>query len=113
MTDEDRAEALWRSLTACLRLNRDLTMKTVTWWLDYHGAGAPVVPMDQERLRGDAQLWAAAATQAEIEAYLAAAVLELEKSDVAPRAMKRLAALSWRQMNAEDRVKFREWVNAQ
>jgi hypothetical protein len=113
MTNEQRAEFLWRGLSAALRRDRDLTMTTVSYWLNYHGAGGPLVPMDQERVRGDAQLWAAAATQPELEAYLAAAVLELEGSTVAPRAVKRLAALAWRHMGAEDRAKFREWIKNQ
>lgn len=113
MTNEERAEHLWRALNACLGLDRELTITTVTHWLEYHGAGSPDVPLMQERIRDDAKLWAASASQAELEAYTAAAVMELEKSPITGKAAKRLAALSWKRMSAEDRSRFRDWIGKQ
>lgn len=110
MTDEDRAEHLWRALNACAGLDKELTIRTVTHWLEHHGAGSPDVPLMQERIRDDAKLWVASASQAELEIYLAAAVIELERAPITVKAMKRLAALAWRNMPAEDRSKFRDWI---
>lgn len=103
---------LWRGLSACAGMDRELTITTVTHWLEHHGAGSPDVPLMQERVRDDAKLWAAAASQAELEAYVAAAVIELERAPITARAMKRLAAMAWRNMASEDRAKFREWIDA-
>lgn len=110
MTDEDRAAFLWRGLNACAGLDKDITFRTVTHWLEFHGAGFPDVPLMQERVRDDAKLWAASAQQAELEAYLAASVMELEKSPLTQRAIKRVAAWAFRAMDAETQQKFKEWV---
>ena len=67
----------------------------------------------QERVRDDANMWAMAASQAELEAYVAAAVIELEKSPITGKAAKRLAALGWKRMSAEDRGKFRDWIGTE
>ena len=106
-------ERLWRLLSACAGLDRDVTIATVTHWLEYHGAGFPDVALFQERIRDDAKLWAASASQQELEAYLAAAVLEMERSPITDRAAKRLAALGVKHMSAESLLKFREWVRSQ
>lgn len=103
---------LWRGLNACAGLDRELTITTVTHWLEHHGAGSPDVPLMQERVRDDAKLWVSSASQAELEIYLSAAVIELEKAPITAKAMKRLAAMAWKNMTAEDRAKFREWINA-
>ncbi len=65
----------------------------------------------QERVRDDAKLWAMAASQAELEAYVAAAVMELEGAPITGKAAKRLAALAWKRMDAEARVGFLKWVD--
>ena len=111
MTNEDRAEHLWRALNACRGLDPELTITTVTHWLEHHGAGSPDVPLMQERVRDDAKLWAMAASQAELEAYVAAAVMELEDAPITGKAAKRLAALAWKRMDAEARVGFLKWVD--
>ena len=111
MTNEDRAEHLWRALNACRGLDHELTIRTVTHWLEHHGAGSPDVPLMQERVRDDAKSWAIAASQAELEAYVAAAVIELEKAPITGKAAKRLAALGYKRMGAEDRVGFLKWVD--
>lgn len=113
MTNEDRAEHLWRALNACRGLDPALTITTVTHWLEHHGAGSPDVPLMQERVRDDAKSWALAASQAELEAYVAAAVIELEKAPITGKAAKRLAALGWKRMGAEDRAAFRDWIGKQ
>lgn len=113
MTNEDRAEHLWRALSACAGLDRELTVATVTHWLEYHGAGLPDVPLMQERLRDDARMWAASATQEELIAYVAAGVMELEKTPLTDRAAKRLAATGYGHMNAESRAGFMAWVEKQ
>lgn len=113
MTNEERAEHLWRALSSCAGLDRDLTIATVTHWLEYHGAGMPEVPFMQERVREDAKLWASSAHQAELEAYVAAAVMELEASLITGKVAKRLAALAWKSMDAEDRSRFKDWIGKQ
>lgn len=101
---------LWLALNDCKSLNGPLTVATVTHWLEYHGAGYPDVALMHERVRDDARFWAASAQQQELEAYLAAALIELEKSPLTNRAAKRIAAMAWQSMGAEDRVKFRDWI---
>ena len=112
MTDEERAWHLWDALNACKLLNGDLTIATVTHWLEYHGVGYPDAPLMQERLRDDARFWSMCATQPELEAYLVACTVEMEKTPVTAKAMKRLAALAWERMKPEDRAKFRDWINS-
>jgi len=113
VTNNERAEHLWRALSACAGLDREITIATVTHWLEYHGAGSPDVPLMQERIRDDAKLWATSATQAELEAYVAAAVMEMERSPVTTRAAKRLTALGYKTMSPEDRVKFQDWIGGE
>lgn len=113
MTNEERAAHLWHGLNDCARIEKGITVATVTHWLEYHGAGFPDVPLMQERVRDDAKLWAVSASQAELEAYVAAGVMELEKSPLPARAAKRLAALAWKNMGADDRAKFKEWIDQQ
>lgn len=111
MTDDERAAHLWRGLNVCRSMAPDIAVATVTHWLEYHGAGSPDVPLMQERVRDDASFWAASAHQVELEAYLAAALMELEKSPLTIRAAKRLAALGFKAMDAETQEKFKTWVN--
>ena len=113
MTNEERVEHLWRGLSACASLDRGLTVATVTHWLEYHGSGLPDVPLMQERLRDDAKFWAMSATQAELEAYIAAAVVEMERSPITGRAAKRITALGYKNMDAESRAAFLEWTGKQ
>lgn len=113
MTDADRAEYLWRALSACVALDRELTVATVTHWLEHHGAGLPDVPLMQERVREDATMWAASASQEELLSYFAAAVLELERSPVTERGAKRMAALGYKNMSDEAKAGFRAWLEKQ
>lgn len=108
--DEHRAAMLWRGLNACRGLDSELTIRTVTHWLEYHGAGSPDVPLMQERVRDDAKHWASSAQQAELEAYLAACVMILEKSPLTQRAAKRIAVVGFKAMDAETRERFKAWV---
>lgn len=110
MTDQDRADFLWRALSACKELKPEITIATVTHWLEHHGAGFPDTPLMQERIRSDAKFWAAAATQDELEAYVVAAVIEMERSLVTEKTLKRLAALAWKNMNIKSREGFRNWI---
>ncbi len=113
MQDEDRAEHLWRALNSCLGMNRDVTLATVTHWLEHHGAGFPDVPLMQEQIRADAKLWATSASQAELESYAAAAIMELEKSPITGKAAKRMTALGFKKMDPEQRIAFKNWVEGQ
>lgn len=111
MTDDATfAQNMWHGLNDCLNADRDIAIATATHWLEYHGAGFPDVPLMQERVRDDAKLWAASASQVELEAYVAAAVVELESAPITGRAMKRLAAMAWKRMDAEARAGFRNWI---
>ena len=113
MTDDAKQHAvdmLWRGLNSCMSLNREVTLGTVTHWLEYHGAGSPDVPLIQERVRDDAQNWAAYATQPELEAYMVAALLELEKSSLTNKAAKRLGAAAFKGMDLVARDAFTAWV---
>lgn len=110
MTDEDRVGHLWRALNACKELNADLTIATVTHWLEHHGAGYPDVAMSQERVRDDAKFWSISASQAELQAYLAASLVELERSPLTVRAAKRLAALGVNNLDAVALDGFKEWL---
>lgn len=113
ISQEQAGYALWRGLDDCHSLNSDTTLLTVTHWLEYRGAGFPDVPLMHERAREDAKLWAASAQQHELEAYLAAAVMALESSSITKGAAKRLAAMGYKNMDPETRVKFKEWVEKQ
>lgn len=112
LTDNERAGLMWSGLNDCKNLNGNLTISTVTHWLEFHGAGYPDVPFMQERVRDDAKLWASCSHQFELEAYLAASLVELEKSGLTDRAAKRLAALAFKSMSPETKLKFKEWILA-
>ena len=113
MTNEQRAELLWHGLNDCRNSDPDTAIATVTHWLEYHGAGYPDVQLMIERVRDDARFWAASASQAELEAYLSAAIMELDLSPLTERAAKRLTALGFKNMTAGDREKFKRWVDSQ
>jgi hypothetical protein len=113
LTDEERVEFLWRALGACMRRDAKLTIATLTHFLEYHSAGYPDVPLMLERVRDDAKMWALAATTVEMEAYIAAAIMELEVSPLTDKAAKRIAVLAFKTMNAETRSKFKGWVATQ
>jgi hypothetical protein len=110
---EHAADMLWRGLNQCIAMNRETTIATVTHWLEYHGAGSPDVPLIKERVRDDAQNWASYATQPELESYMVAALLELEKSGLTNKAAKRLGAAAFNGMDLPSRDAFAKWVGKQ
>lgn len=107
------AERIYAELNAASREDRNLAVMIVDHWLEEQGAGFPDVPLLHERARADASLWAASAQVFELEVYVAAAVMALEKSPLTGRAAKRLAALGFRQMDITDRAAFAAWVEKQ
>lgn len=113
MTDEQRALALWQGLDACYRLQPHITITVVAHWIEAHGAGYPDVALMQERIREDAALWAASASQVELEAYAAAAIMEMERTSITVRAAKRIAALGVRTMDAVSLDAFKGWIGKQ
>lgn len=110
LTDEERAEHLWRGLSACMGLDPKLTVATVTHWLEHHGARMPDVAGMDERTREQARFWAATANQQELEVYLVACVMELEYTPITNRAAKRLGAFAYRMMNLPTQEAFAEWI---
>ena len=83
-------------------------------FLDECGAGVPDVPMLQENVRRDAQMWADCAAPHELEAYIAAAISALDNgSAVLKNQMKRLGALAYRRMGADGREGFKQWMDRQ
>ena len=82
-------------------------------FLDTYGSGAPDVPMIEERVRDDAKMWAACAQPHELEAYLVAAIMELDKSPLVDKQVKRLAATTFNRMDADDRERFLAWAKKQ
>lgn len=113
LTDEERAEHLWRGLTACAGLDPKLTVATVTHWLEHHGARMPEVAGMDERTREQARFWAASANQQELEVYLVACVMEMERTPITDRAAKRLGAFAYRIMNAVTKDAFATWIAEQ
>lgn len=110
MTDDQRAESLWHGLNACKAINADLTIQTITHWLEYHGAGNPIVKLFIELLNADARFWASAATPAEREAYLKAILLHGQLSAASETAAKRIVAICWQVMTDESKNRFRAWI---
>ena len=106
----ERAEILYDFLDRSKALMGQWAAVTAAHWLERNGAGCPDVPLLQEKVREDAQLWAGCAHQAELEAYLSAALGEMEKSVLTTKAAKRLAALSYKSLSPEDRAAFIEWA---
>ena len=105
------ADVIWRQLNMHMADDRTITAATVTHWLEYHGAGSPDVPLMRERVRDDAQLWSTAASVPELEAYVAAGVIALEKNmGLTDNAAKRLAALGWQNMQPDSRARFKAWI---
>lgn len=113
LTDEDRAAYLWRGLNACIGLDPKLTIATVTHWLEHHGARMPDVADMDERTREQAKFWAASANQQELEVYLVACVMEIERTPITDRAAKRLGAFAYRIMDLPSKDAFGEWVKRQ
>ena len=109
----ERAEILYGFLDRSRAVMGEWVAVVVTHWLERNGAGCPDVPLLQEKVREDAQLWAGCAHQAELEAYLSAALGEMEKSVLTTKAAKRLAALSYKSLSPEDRLAFIQWAGNQ
>ena len=107
---QDAAYMLWRGLDDCWAISGNTTITTVTHWLEYRGAGSPDVPLMMERTRDDATFWASCAHQFELEAYVAAGVMQLENSPITAKAAKRLAAMGFKAMDPETRASFKKWV---
>lgn len=78
--------------------------------LDEYGAGVPDVPLFQEQVRSNAMLWAACAHQAELEAYLAAAIGELKDNALLERQIKRITAMTFGRMSKETKEAFKKWM---
>lgn len=112
-TEGEAAEAVYSLLDTAKRVSGPWAAVTVTHWLERNGAGCPDVPLLAEKVRDDAAIWAACAHQAEMEAYLTAALSGLERSVITDRAARRMAALGYRTMAPDDRLKFIEWVEKQ
>ena len=110
---QDAAYMLWSGLDDCLAINRGTTITTVTHWIENRGAGYPDVPLMMERTRDDATFWASCAHQFELEAYVAAGVMQLENSPITGKAAKRLAAMGFKAMDTETRESFKKWVAKQ
>lgn len=104
------AERIFAELNTAKRGEPDLTIMTVAHWLDEQCAGFPHVALVAERVREEAALWAASAQEHELEAYIAAAIVALEKSPITGKAAKRLAALGYRHMDAPARQAFAAWM---
>ena len=109
--NEFLAEHIWSGLNINLRFDKTLTIETVTHWLEFHGAGSPDVPLMQERVRDDASVWSASASHAELETYVAAGIMALDRSALTERAAKRLTALGWKNMSAESQTAFKAWID--
>lgn len=109
----ERAEILFNLLNRMKATMGEWVAVVVTHWLERNGAGCPDVPLLQERVREDAQLWAGLAHQAELEAYASAAIGELEKTVVTQKAAKRLVALGYKSLSPSDRAAFIEWAGRQ
>lgn len=111
MSKVDMANEMWRGLSSCIRADRSVALTTVSHWLEHHGAGYPEVPFLPEKIRDDARFWSLCAVQHELEAYIAAAITALDRSELTDRQSKRLAAASWKQMTPTSKEAFREWIN--
>lgn len=110
---EFAASVAGRALLEAARMDRRGAFAAIQAFVDIHGAGYPDVPMFPEQVRAEAVLWASAAHQAELEAYLVAALTELEESPLTRKAAKRLAALAWRRMGPEGQEAFKGWIEKQ
>lgn len=83
-------------------------------YIEEHGAGVPEVDFwAKDCPRENAKYWASIANQTELEAFLVAAVMEMERSPILVRAAKRLAALGFQNMDAVDRAAFLAWAGKQ
>ena len=109
----ERAEILYNLLNRMKATMGEWVAVVVTHWLERNGAGCPDVPLLQEKLRDDAQAWAGCAHQAELEAYLSAALGEMEKTVLTEKSAKRLAALSFKSLSPDRRAAFIEWAGKQ
>jgi hypothetical protein len=107
---EKFAEQIWLGLNDCSNADAKITIKTVTHWIEHSGAGYPDVPLLQDTIKADAELWADAASDYELEAYMAAALGAMGKMPIYERAAKHLAALSYKSLGLLSRDKFKAWT---
>lgn len=110
---QDVAKLVWSRLSDCRDIDRRVTLDTVTHWLEYCAEISPDIPLMPERVQDDALLWASHSEARVLEVYLAAALMELERSAITTRAAKRLAAAAWRNMDVTTREAFKEWIGKQ
>ena len=93
--------------------DRDAVSSVCIAYLETIGAGHPDVPLFAEKIRSEAALWAASAHPAELEAYVAAATGELERTPLHVKQIKRLAAMIFGRMDGDTKAAFKEWINGQ
>lgn len=79
-------------------------------FLEVLSADMPDVPFFPGHIRRCAMSWASLANQIELEAYLVAAIGELQDSPLMDKQAKRLAALAWHKMNSDSRAAFKKWI---
>lgn len=107
------AETCILSLIRAVKHDKQAACCAAYAFLDEYAAGAPDIPLLEGRTRDDAKIWAACASPHELEAYLVAAIKELDNSAVLVTQLKRLAALTFNRMGTKDREKFRSWISTQ
>ena len=92
-------------LSAVTPSEKAAVAEIVVGWLDEVGAGSPRFDVFGD-IREDARFWADIAHPAELEAYTAAGLRKIERTQFASGARKRLFVALWDAMAAEDKRKF-------
>lgn len=109
MSDRARRQALLRHLAGTLSVVRPQDAPEVcellAGWLEENGAGSPRLDVFGD-VREDARFWADQAHPAELEAYVAAGLRRIERTQFAQGARKRLLVALWEAMGERDRRRF-------
>lgn len=110
MREHGAADIALRGLIVASRMSMDGALIAAFTFLDEHSANCPDVPLMQEQVRREAMFWTDCATAPELEAYAVASITALGNTPLTAKQVKRLAAMAWRRMSAQDRAAFKDWI---
>jgi hypothetical protein len=106
------AEKLIATINRAFGISARATRAVLAAALENLGAGEPEFEWQANRLRDSARWWAENTSPPELEAYLVAALRQVEGKAIAGPGRKRIFAALWDAMPAQDKAAFLKAIGA-